>query len=106
MLVLRGRIQWIKRKKTGEEELSLGVRRKVFHLKWRTIFCLLKTIALSHTLCAGRVMGIKAHVRDKLIKPPSYDPRDIVALVEKYGDACISDRGWRIVDPEEWHTDS
>jgi hypothetical protein len=59
----------------------------------------------SHT-CAVRVMGIQAHVRDKVIKPPDYDPRDIVALVEKYGDAYISDFDWRIVDPEEWYADS
>ena len=58
-----------------------------------------------HT-CAGRIMGIQSHVREKLLKPPDYDPRDIVALVEKYGDAHISDSGWRAVDQEEWFSDA
>ena len=53
----------------------------------------------SHT-CAGI-----SQVRDKLLKPPDYEPGDIVALVEKYGDAHISDSGWRAVDPEEWYSD-
>ena len=52
--------------------------------------------------CAGRVMGVLSHVRAKVIGPPSYDPRDIVELLERYGDAHISDSGWREVDPEEW----
>ena len=55
--------------------------------------------------CAGRVMGIQSHVRDQLLKQPDYDPRDIVALLEKYGDAHISDSGWSAVDPEEWYSD-
>ena len=58
----------------------------------------------THT-CAGRIMGIQSHVRDKVLKPPGYDPRDIVALVERYGDAHISGSGWRPVDPEEWIAD-
>ena len=58
-----------------------------------------------HT-CAGRIMGIQSYFRDKVLKPPSYDPRDIVALVEKYGDAHISDSGWRAVDQEEWYAES
>ena len=52
--------------------------------------------SLSHS-CAGRVMGVLVknleHVRDKLIKPPEYDPRNIMNLIEKYGDAHISDCG-------------
>ena len=55
--------------------------------------------------CAGRVAGVLSHVRDKVIAPPSYDSRDIVELIEKYGDAHISDSGWREVDPEEWFAD-
>ena len=58
--------------------------------------------SLSHS-CAGRVMGILEHVRDKVIKPPEYDPRNIIDLIEKYGDAHISDCGWRVVDREEWY---
>ena len=53
-------------------------------------------------LCAGRVMGVLSHLRGKVIKAPSYDPRDIVELLDKYRDAHISDSGWRDVDPEEW----
>ena len=49
---------------------------------------------------------IQSHARESVIKPPSYDPRDIVALVEKYGDAHISDSGWRVVDQEEWYEDN
>ena len=45
-------------------------------------------------------------LKHPLLKPPDYDPRDIVALVEKYGDAHISDSGWRPIDPEEWFSDN
>ena len=51
-------------------------------------------------------MGIQSHVRDKVIKPPSYDPWDIVALVGKYKDAHISDSEWRAVDTKEWYADT
>ena len=54
---------------------------------------------------AGRVMGVLEHVRDKVIKPPDYDPGDIEDLIEKYGDAHISDAGWRKVDREEGYLD-
>ena len=60
---------------------------------------------LSHS-CVGRVMGVLAHVRESVIKPPEYDPRNIVDLIEKYGDAHINDCGWREVSREEWHHDS
>ena len=56
--------------------------------------------------CAGRVMGVLSHFRGKVLEPPSYDPRNIVDLIEKYGDAHISDSGWREVDPEEWFSDN
>ena len=62
--------------------------------------------SLSHN-CAGRVSGLQAHLRDKVLEPPSYDPRNIVDLIEKYGDAHLSDTGWREIDPgEEWYEDS
>ena len=32
--------------------------------------------------CAGRVMGVLAHVRDMVVKAPLHDPRNIVDLVE------------------------
>ena len=60
---------------------------------------------LSHS-CAGRVMGVLAHVRDNVVKAPVHDPRNIVDLVERYGDAHISDCGWRVVDREEWYLGS
>ena len=48
-------------------------------------------------------MGVEAGMRGKVIGPPSFDPWNIVDLVDKYGDAHISDSGWREVDPEEWY---
>ena len=51
--------------------------------------------SLSHT-CAGRVMGVQEHVRDRVVKPPVHDTRNIVDLVEKYGDAHISDCGLEV----------
>ena len=59
---------------------------------------------LSHA-CAGRVMGVASYYRDKVLGPPKYDPRNIVDLLDKYGDAHISDSGWREVDTEEWYGD-
>jgi hypothetical protein len=47
-------------------------------------------------------MGVLSHIREKAIKPPNFNPRNIVDLVDKYQDAHISDHGWREVDPEEW----
>ena len=55
----------------------------------------------SHT-CAGRVMGVLFDKRDKVLKPPIYDPRNVVDLIDKYRDAHIMDSGWREVDTEEW----
>ena len=51
-------------------------------------------------------MGVASHYRDKVLRPPNYDPRNIVDLIDKYGDAHISDSGWREVDTEEWFDDS
>ena len=52
--------------------------------------------------CAGRIMGVLFSMRDKVLKPPSYDPRNVVDLIDKYRDAHIMDSGWREVDTEEW----
>ena len=52
--------------------------------------------------CAGRVARVLDHVRGMVIGPPDYDPRSIVGLLDKYGDAHVSNSGWREVDPEEW----
>ena len=46
------------------------------------------------------------NVRENVIKAPEFDPRNIVDLVERYGDAHINDCGWREVDSEEWYIDS
>ena len=56
--------------------------------------------------CPGRVIGVLEHVRENVIKAPEFDPRNIVSLVERYGDAHISDCGWREVDREDWCIDS
>ena len=53
--------------------------------------------------CAGRVMGVLFEMRDKVLKPPGYDPRNVVDLIDKYRDAHIMDSGWREVDTEEWN---
>ena len=85
--------------------VEFGYHEKSFPTDMEDYFLLFEDrCSQSHT-CAGRIMGIQSHVRDKVLKPPSYDPRDIVALVEKYGDAQISDSGWRAVDQEEGYAD-
>ena len=56
--------------------------------------------------CVGRVMGVLSHLRETVIEPPSYDPRNILDLIDKYRDANISDSGWRGVDPEEWFAEN
>ena len=53
-------------------------------------------------MCAGRVRGVFFNMRNSVLKPPIYDPRNIVDLLDKYGDAHISDNRWREVDTEEW----
>ena len=55
--------------------------------------------------CVGRVSGLQAYVRDKMLEPPSFDQRRMVNLLEKYGDAHLSDGGWRKIDPEKWFED-
>ena len=57
---------------------------------------------LGHQNCAGRVKSVVFNMREKVMKPPDHDPRSIVELLEKYGDAHILDSGWREVDIEEW----
>ena len=46
--------------------------------------------------------GVVFNMRDSVLNPPSYDPRNIVDLLDKYSDAHIIDSGWREVDTEEW----
>ena len=49
--------------------------------------------------CAGSVMG---GYSSTLLRPPSYDPRNMVDLQYRYRDAHISDSGWRNEDTDEW----
>ena len=69
-------------------------------------FILFEDQCTIHNCCVGRVSGLQAHIRDKVLLPPSYDERNIVNLIEKYGDAHLSDSGWREVDQEEWYENS
>ena len=52
--------------------------------------------------CVGRVKMVRDDMRGSLLPPPSYDDRDISVLLARVGTGCISDTGWREVDPEEW----
>ena len=87
--------------------IEFGFRDKKFDRDFEDYFILFEDQCTLHHNCAGRVSGLQAHLRDKVINPPSYDPRNIVDLIEKYGDAHLSDTGWREIDPgEEWYEDS
>ena len=87
-------------------KIEFGYHGKSFSTDMEDYFLLFEDKCSQSHMCAGRIMGIQSHVRDKVLRPPDYDPRDIVALVEKYGDAHISDSGWRAVDQEEWYAES
>ena len=83
-------------------KVEFGFSEKHFDKDFEDYFILFEEkCTISHN-CAGRVSGLQAHVRDKVLDPPDYDQRDIVQLIEKYGDAHLSDSGWREVDQEEW----
>ena len=86
--------------------IEFAFSEKIFDRDYEEYFILFEDqCTLSHN-CAGRVSGLQAHLRNKVLEPPSYDPRNIVELIEKYGDAHLSDTGWREIDPEEWYEDS
>ena len=87
-------------------KIEFGYEGKSFPTDIEDYFLLFEDQCSQMHNCAGRIMGIQSHFREKVLKPPDYDPRDIVALVEKYGDACIIDSGWRAVDQEEWFSDA
>ena len=82
--------------------MSLVLRTRNFPKKYSVFLPFEDNCTLSHS-CAGRVMGVLAHIRDKVVKAPEHDPRKIVDLVERYGDVHISDFGWREVNREEWY---
>ena len=86
--------------------LEFGFKEEKFDKNFEDYFILFEDqCTLSHN-CAGRVSGLQAHVRDKVLEPPTYDTRNVVNLLEKYGDAHLSDFGWRDIDPEEWFENS
>ena len=84
-------------------KIEFGFMDEKFSKELEDYFILFEDQCTQSHACAGRVMGVASGMREKLIEPPSFDPRNIVDLVEKYGDAHISDSGWREVDPEEWY---
>ena len=86
-------------------KLEFGFSDSNFDKDIEDYFLLFEDKCSQSHVCAGRVMGVLSHLRENVIKPPSYDPRNIVDLLDKYRDAHISDSGWREVDPEEWHVE-
>ena len=85
--------------------IEFGFDDKKFDKDVEDYFLMFEDECSAHKTCAGRVAGLLSHVRDSLIKPPSHDPRNVVDILEKYGDAHVSDSGWREVDIEEWFSD-
>jgi hypothetical protein len=58
-------------------KIEFGYQGKSFPTDMEDYFLLFEDrCSQSHT-CAGRVMGIQDHVREQLLKPADYDPRDI-----------------------------
>ena len=85
-------------------KLEFGFSENNFPKEIEDYFLLFEDKCSQSHICAGRVMGVLSHFRKHVIEPPSYDPRNIVDLLDKYRDAHIS--GWREVDPEEWVADN
>ena len=78
--------------------LEFGFKEEKFDKNFEDYFILFEDqCTLSHN-CAGRVSGLQAHVREKVLEPPTYDTRNMVNLLEKYGDAHLSDFGWREIE--------
>jgi hypothetical protein len=86
-------------------KIEFGFSDKNFPKEVEDYFLLFEDKCDQAHACAGRVMSVASHVRDKVLEPPRYDPRNIVELIDKYGDAHINDTGWREVDTEEWFGD-
>ena len=83
--------------------IEFGYSKKGFSVELQDYFVMFEDecSTLSHN-CAGRIRGVLFDVKNKALKPPDYDSRSIIDLIEKYEDAHILDCGWREVDPEEW----
>ena len=86
-------------------KLEFGFSDNSFPKDIEDYFLLMEDECSTHSHnCGGRVSGVVFNMRNSVLKPPSYDPRNIVDLVDKYSDAHIIDSGWREVDTEEWVT--
>ena len=72
-------------------KVEFGFSDKHFEKNSEDYFILLEEKSTILHNCAGRVSGLQAHARDKVLDPPDYDQRDIVKLIEKYSDALLSD---------------
>ena len=46
--------------------------------------------------------GVRLDRLGNLLPHPSWDDRNISENLSKIGDGCVTDSGWREVDPEEW----
>ena len=86
--------------------IEFWLQQQEFSKNLEDYFILFEDECTKSHACAGRVMGVLSGMMEKVIGPPSFDPRNIVDLVDKYGDAHISDSGWREVDPEEWYEET
>eukprot|EP00091_Calanus_sinicus_P005333 TRINITY_DN15777_c0_g1_i1.p1 TRINITY_DN15777_c0_g1~~TRINITY_DN15777_c0_g1_i1.p1 ORF type:complete len:137 (-),score=45.44 TRINITY_DN15777_c0_g1_i1:3-413(-) len=84
------------------EKVEFGFDNKDFPKEVEDYFLLFEDKCELNHACAGRVMSVASHVRDKVLEAPKYDSRNIVDLIDKYGDAHINDTGWREVNTEEW----
>ena len=83
-------------------KLEFGYEKKGFPVDIEDYFLMFEDICSETHNCFGRVKGVLFDKLPLVLKPPDFDPRNIVHLVERYGDAHIVDSGWREVDPEEW----
>ena len=84
-------------------KIEFGFKDNKFLKEIQEYFLLMEDECSIHAnKCCARVKSGVFDMRDWVIQPPKYDPRNIVDLLEKYGDAHILDMGWREVDTEEW----
>ena len=85
--------------------VNFGFEKKEFPLDLEDYFLMFEDECVTEHNCVGRVNGVLFDKKPLVLQPPDYDDRNIVHLVERYGDAHILDSGWREVDPEEWFDD-
>jgi len=60
-------------------------------------FLLMEDECLLPHSCAGRIMAMLFSMRDKVLNNLSDDSPNVIDLLDKYGDAHVSDCGWRRV---------